>query len=68
MGSLRFYGASIEFVDKLNQMGYANLNADQLISMRLQGVSIGFIEALKAQGHQDLTVNELIAMKMRRSH
>jgi len=65
MASLRFYGASVEFVDKLKQMGYANLNAGQLISMRLQGVSIALIENLQAQGRKGLSANELIAMRMR---
>jgi hypothetical protein len=49
-------------------MGYANLTADQLISMRLQGVSIAFIQNLQAQGRNGLTADELIAIKMRISN
>lgn len=49
-------------------MGYANLNADQLISMRLQGVSIAFIEDLQAKGHKGLSADEVIGIRMRGSN
>jgi hypothetical protein len=67
IASLRFYGASIEFVDQLKQMGYGNLNAGQLISMRLQGVSIPFIENLQAR-RKGLSADDLIALRMRGSN
>lgn len=66
--SLRFYGASTEFVDKLKQMGYANLNARQLISMRFNGVSIAFIQDLQAQGRRGLSADELIGIRARGSN
>lgn len=53
-----------EFIQQLADLGYKNVEADDLVSMRIHRVTPKWIEKLRAKGIKDLSVKDLIKLRI----
>jgi beta-lactamase regulating signal transducer with metallopeptidase domain len=56
-------GITPEFVDEMDELGYRDASAAELIALRHQGVSPGYVRELAALGYKDLALEELIGLR-----
>ncbi len=56
-------GITPEYVDEMDALGYASLNADQLIALRTQGVGPDFVRELQAAGYASLSADQLMSLR-----
>jgi len=55
---------SPEFIAKLQGLGYAHPDPDELVAMRIHGVTPDYIAAMKGRGMQNLSIDQLVNMRI----
>jgi hypothetical protein len=53
-----------KLVEELAELGYRDLDADDLVAFRIHGVTPQFIRELADEGYDDVSADDLVAMKI----
>jgi beta-lactamase regulating signal transducer with metallopeptidase domain len=59
----RDHGVTVEFVTRLQQMGYKNLTLDKAIELRDHGVDADFIENIREFGFTHFSLDEAVVLR-----
>jgi hypothetical protein len=62
--AFRVHGVSPEFIEKVEALGYKNLDPDQLIAMRVHRVTPEYIAVMQTRDIKDLTIDKMISLRV----
>ena len=48
----------------MNDLGYADLSADDLVGMRIHGVTADFVRSLADEGYTEVEAEDLVVMRI----
>ena len=62
--AFRIHGVSPGFIEELAELGYRNLDDDDLVAFRIHGVTPEMIRELQEDGYTDVDRDDLVSMRI----
>lgn len=60
---MKIHDVAPEFIRGLQELGYRDVSADELVSMCIHDVSLEYVRKMKAR-FKDVSVDDLVSMKI----
>ncbi|MHB8500155.1 MAG: hypothetical protein ACYDCG_15890 [Candidatus Acidiferrales bacterium] len=58
------HNVSRQVVKDMNDLGYRNLSADDLVARRIHGVDVGFVKESREHGYKHPSIDDLIELRI----